>query len=89
MTTVQEIAARIVRESRPAVLDEPTQPVKKTAKRWAPNRKVVSGAIAGLVSLGLAYLADYMGIALEPGGVATVTAFFTSAVAYLIPFSDK
>lgn len=90
MATVQEIAARIAREDG-GKNPRPEWPSRKDtgSTSWLPNRKVVSGAITGLVSLGAAYLAQHQGYELDAAGVATVTAFFTSLVAYLVPLPES
>ncbi len=54
-------------------------------KTWVPNRKVVAGAVAGLVSLGVFVL---LGPDADPqiGAGATLTAM--TVISYLVPLAE-
>ena len=90
MASAQEIAARIAREEGGDFprTEWPTRAEDKPKNSWIPNRKVVSGAIAGVVAVGTAYLAQHQGIELDSAGVSVVTASLMAIVGYFVPLKD-
>ena len=67
---------------RGSVSDSKENNVQKT---WKPNRKVVAGAVAGLVSLGVFVT---LGPDADPEIGAGVTLTVMTLISYLVPLAD-
>jgi len=97
VATVQEIVDRLAEEDPLYGLYRPGLGVARTEKfqsiepqerkpmNWLPNRKVLSGFVAGLV----AWLALRLtGVELDPAIAEAVAFIVTSLVAYLVPLPE-
>lgn len=97
MATVEEIVDRLAREDpiyglyRPGIGTSETRAIQVvqpkgddlvTRKTWKPNRKVVSAAVSGLVTLGVFVL---FGPDADPQIAASVTVAVMTAIGYLVP----
>jgi|SRR5690606_10260036 len=98
MASVQEIIDRLAEEDpyyglyRPGLGAERTHEIPRVTSieerqpvSWMPNRKVLSGFVAGAV----AWLVLRMtGVELDPAVAEAVAFLVTSAVAYLVPLPE-